>query len=93
MAAPDDEVPSHFGLLHGKNLTPHRAIWTLVALSIVIGIVTVLFYLCGPSASAANDTAMDAVPIQSISRPNSDHSPARRLVDLAFGSHRAESAW
>src|SRR6516165_3283958 len=27
----DDEVPSHFGMLHGKNLTPHRAIWTLAA--------------------------------------------------------------
>ena len=57
----DDEVPSHFGMLHGKNLTPHRAIWTLVVLSIVIGIVTVLFYLCGPSASAANDATMDTL--------------------------------
>jgi amino acid transporter len=46
----DDEVPSHFGLLHGKNLTPHRTIWTLTVLSIAIGIVTVMFYLCGPSA-------------------------------------------
>ena len=25
----DREVPEHFGLLHGDNLTPHRAIWTL----------------------------------------------------------------
>jgi amino acid transporter len=57
----DDEVPSHFGLLHGRNLTPHRSIWTLVVLSIVIGIVTVLFYLCGPSASAANDATMDSL--------------------------------
>ena len=47
----DDEVPSHFGMLHGKNLTPHRAIWTLVVLSIVIGILTVLFYQCGVSAA------------------------------------------
>ncbi len=54
----DDEVPSHFGMLHGKNLSPHRAIWTLVVLSIVIGIVTVLFYLCGPSASPSNDQTM-----------------------------------
>jgi len=23
----DEEVPEHFGMLHGKNLTPHRAIW------------------------------------------------------------------
>ena len=26
----DEEVPSHFGLVHGKTLSPHRAIWTLV---------------------------------------------------------------
>ena len=25
----DEEVPEHFGMLHGKNLTPHRSIWTL----------------------------------------------------------------
>jgi amino acid transporter len=57
----DDEVPSHFGLLHGRNLSPHRAIWTLVGMSIVIGIVTVLFYLCGPSANATNDATMDTL--------------------------------
>ncbi|BDG10666.1 APC family permease [Anaeromyxobacter paludicola] len=43
----DEEVPSHFGLLHGKRLTPHRAIWTLAAISAVIGIVTVSCYLGG----------------------------------------------
>jgi len=45
----DEEVGSHFGLLHGKNLTPHRAIWTLSILSIVIGIITVTTYLGGTS--------------------------------------------
>ncbi len=60
----DDEVPSHFGLLHGKNLSPHRAIWTLVVLSIFIGILTVLFYQCGVSALAANDSVMDSAPIK-----------------------------
>jgi amino acid transporter len=60
----DDEVPSHFGMLHGKNLTPHRAIWTLVGLSAVIGVVTVIGYLCGPSANAANDALMDAAPVK-----------------------------
>ncbi len=25
----DQEVPEHFGMLHDKNLSPHRAIWTL----------------------------------------------------------------
>jgi basic amino acid/polyamine antiporter, APA family len=54
----DDEVPSHFGMLHGKNLTPHRAIWTLAVVSAIIGILTVIWYLCGPSATAAMDTAL-----------------------------------
>ncbi|MGD0897689.1 MAG: APC family permease, partial [Thermoguttaceae bacterium] len=54
----DDEVPSHFGLLHGKNLTPHRAIWTLAGVSAVIGIFGVLLYLCGPAATDALNTAL-----------------------------------
>src|SRR6202142_1920873 len=29
----DEEVPSHFGMLHGKTLSPYRAIWTLAVLS------------------------------------------------------------
>lgn len=49
----DEEVPSHFGLLHGKNLSPHRAIWTLAVLSIIIGILTVLVYLGGQSTALA----------------------------------------
>jgi len=48
----DDEVPTHFGLLHGKRLTPHRAIWTLAILSAVIGIVTVVTYLGGTTPAA-----------------------------------------
>ncbi len=43
----DDEVPSHFGLLHGKRLTPHRAIWTLAVISGVLGAITVVTYLGG----------------------------------------------
>ena len=35
----DNEVPEHFGMLHSKNLTPHRAIWTLAAISAVVGCV------------------------------------------------------
>jgi basic amino acid/polyamine antiporter, APA family len=57
----DDEVPSHFGLLHGRNLTPHRAIWTLSILSAVIGILGVLFCMCGPAAAAANDATLDTL--------------------------------
>ncbi len=48
----DDEVPSHFGMLHGKRLTPHRAIWTLAILSAVIGIATVFIYLGGTTPAA-----------------------------------------
>jgi basic amino acid/polyamine antiporter, APA family len=54
----DSEVPSHFGLLHGKNLTPHRAIWTLAAVSSVVGIFAVYMYLCGPAATDALNTAL-----------------------------------
>lgn len=43
----DEEVPEHFGMLHGDKLTPHRAIWTLAAISAVIGILTVSCYLGG----------------------------------------------
>src|SRR5262249_44198244 len=43
----DAEVPEHFGMLHGKNLTPHRAIWTLAAISAFIGMITVTIYLGG----------------------------------------------
>jgi amino acid transporter len=45
----DDEVPSHFGLLHGKNLSPHRAIWTLAIISVVIGMFSVTLYLASPT--------------------------------------------
>ncbi|HET6411593.1 MAG TPA: APC family permease [Anaeromyxobacter sp.] len=45
----DDEVPEHFGMLHGKRLTPHRAIWTLAILSAVLGVVTASVYLGGTS--------------------------------------------
>src|SRR5262249_4485182 len=48
----DEEVPEHFGLLHGEKLTPHRAIWTLAILSAVIAIVTILFNFAGPAAVA-----------------------------------------
>jgi amino acid transporter len=41
----DEEVPAHFGMLHGKHLSPHRAIWTLVILSAIIGVITCSIYL------------------------------------------------
>jgi amino acid transporter len=48
----DEEVPAHFGLVHGKTNTPHRAIWTLAILSVFIGMVTVTVYLGGTTPSA-----------------------------------------
>ncbi|MGA2605423.1 MAG: APC family permease [Verrucomicrobiia bacterium] len=53
----DEEVPSHFGLLHGRTLSPYRAIWTLAALSAMIGIITCTVYLGGQSSAPA---ALDA---------------------------------
>jgi basic amino acid/polyamine antiporter, APA family len=50
----DEEMGAHFGLLHEKTLTPHRAIWALGILSIFIGIVTVAVYL-GSTTPAALD--------------------------------------
>ena len=48
----DKEVPEHFGMLHGEKLTPHRAIWTLAAISGVVGIISILFNFAGPAALA-----------------------------------------
>ncbi len=48
----DEEVPSHFGLVHGKTLSPHRAVWTLSIISIFIGIATVWLYLGGTTPAA-----------------------------------------
>jgi basic amino acid/polyamine antiporter, APA family len=48
----DEEVSSHFGLLHGKTMSPHKAIWALAAISAVIGIVTVLAYQGGTTPAA-----------------------------------------
>jgi APA family basic amino acid/polyamine antiporter len=62
----DEEVPTHFGLLHGKNNTPHRCIWVLATLSVIVGIYGVIFYLCGPSASSSLDTNLSTSQAASI---------------------------
>jgi amino acid transporter len=49
----DEEVASHFGLLHGKNMSPHKAIWALAIISAIIGIVTVSVYLGSQSTPLA----------------------------------------
>ncbi len=56
----DREVPEHFGFLHSKNLTPHRAIWTLAAISAVVGCLGVC--LAFGDAGAPTDAAIKALP-------------------------------
>jgi APA family basic amino acid/polyamine antiporter len=56
----DKEVRGHFGLLHDKNLTPHNAIWTLAAISAVIGCVAVA--LAFGDAGAPSDATIAALP-------------------------------
>ncbi len=41
----EGEVGTHFGLLHGRTGSPHKAIWTLAVISALLGIVTVSVYL------------------------------------------------
>src|SRR5665213_129994 len=56
----DQEVPEHFGILHSENLTPHRAIWTLAAISAVVGVIAVL--IAFGDAGAPTDAAIKALP-------------------------------
>jgi amino acid transporter len=56
----DEELPDSLGALHGRNLTPHRAIWTLAAISAVVGCVTVS-NLFGDSG-ALTDATVKALP-------------------------------
>src|SRR5258708_827043 len=56
----DEEVPEHFGMLHGKNLTPHRAIWVLATISAVLGAYAALFYFAG--GSAPDDKTIATLP-------------------------------
>ena len=56
----DDEAPEHFGMLHAKSLSPRRAIWTLVAISAVIGVIAVS--LVFGDAGAPTDAAIKALP-------------------------------
>jgi len=56
----DEEVPEHFGLLHDKNLSPHRAIWTLAFVSAVFGCLALLTVF--GDASAPADAVIQALP-------------------------------
>jgi basic amino acid/polyamine antiporter, APA family len=56
----DQEVPEHFGMLHDKNLSPHRAIWVLAIISAVIGVVGVT--MAFGDAGAPTDAAIAGLP-------------------------------
>jgi len=56
----DDEVPEHFGILHSKSLTPHRAIWTLAVISAVVGCLSVA--VAFGDAGAPKDADIKALP-------------------------------
>lgn len=56
----DQEVPEHFGILHEKNLSPHKAIWTLAGISAVIGCIGLLMVF--GDGGAPTDAAIAALP-------------------------------
>ena len=56
----DQEVPEAFGMLHGKNLSPHRAIWILAVIAAVMGCLG-LSVLFGNTA-AISDATIAALP-------------------------------
>ena len=56
----DQEVPEHFGLLHGRKLTPHKAIWTLAVISAIVGCIAVA--MAFGDAGAPTDAAIRALP-------------------------------
>ena len=56
----DDEAPEHFGMLHAKSLSPRRAIWTLVVISAVIGVIAVSLVFA--DGSAPTDATIAALP-------------------------------
>jgi basic amino acid/polyamine antiporter, APA family len=56
----DDELAGNLGVLHTKNLTPHIAVWTLAAISAIIGIFGVALYFCG--GAAVTDDTVKSLP-------------------------------
>ena len=56
----DRELGGDFGRLHNRNLTPHRAIWTLAIISAVIGCVAVS--MAFGDGGAPSDAAIASIP-------------------------------
>ncbi|HZQ17542.1 MAG TPA: APC family permease [Terriglobales bacterium] len=56
----DKELPDSMGVLHSRNLTPHRAIWTLAIISAIVGCITVAVFF--GDGAAPQDVAIAAIP-------------------------------
>jgi len=56
----DNEAPEHFGILHAGSLSPRKAIWTLVVISAIIGVIGVSLVFA--DAGAPTDAAIAALP-------------------------------
>jgi len=56
----DDEAPEHFGMLHAKTLSPHRALRTLSFITAAIGVVAVLVVF--GNGAAPTDATIAALP-------------------------------
>ena len=56
----DNEVPENFGLLHDKNLSPHRAIWALAIISAITGCIALLMVF--GDGGAPTDATIAALP-------------------------------
>jgi APA family basic amino acid/polyamine antiporter len=58
----DQEVPEHFGMLHDKNLSPHRSIWVLAVIAAVLGCLGLAVLFGGSGAASFPDSAIAALP-------------------------------
>jgi amino acid transporter len=79
----DEEMGAHFGMLHGKNATPHRAIWVLATLSAGLGILTVLFWFCGQGGSQP-DTVINSLPTNWLYKIGIYHNATAVKIPQSF---------
>lgn len=56
----DEEAPQHFGMLHSRTLSPHRALRSLSYITAFIGVVAVS--VCFGDSSAPSDATIAALP-------------------------------
>jgi amino acid transporter len=79
----DEEMGAHFGILHGKNATPHRAIWVLATISTLLGILTVLFWFCGTLGSQP-DSVIDGLPKNWLYKVGIFHNATALKIPQSF---------